>query len=178
MSFVSAKRNKDIETRGRSATQDTPQQQHSTDDTGWNCPAHASPRMQGNSVPFCAQRGPLLHSPLPCTNVTSPARNAQLWSPPSKPFPAPVPRLSFWRAGSLNPSSTTSMLAKWDAPAVNRSASSSGKEEKMRTSQTTHGADSKHHTGQDQPLPQQSPPQKHQDALLLTCSFRSRTLQP
>jgi len=156
MSFVSAKRNKDIETRGRSATQDTPQEQHSPKDKGWNCPAHASPTMQENSVPFCAQRGPLLHSPLPCTNITRPAHNAQLWSPPSRPFPAPVPRLSFWRARCLNPSSTTSMLANWDAPAVNRSASSSEKEKKKkrRGRQTTHGADSKHHTGQDQPLPQ------------------------
>jgi len=130
MSFMSAKRNKDIETRGRSATQDTPKKQHSTDDTGWNCSARASPRTKGNSVPFCAQRGPLLHSSLPCTNVTSPARNVQLWSPPSRLFPAPVPQLSFWRARSLNPSSTTSMLANWDVPAVNRSASSSEKEKK------------------------------------------------
>jgi len=131
MSFVSAKSNKDIETRGMSATQDTPQK-HNTKDTGWNCPAHASPRMQGNSVPFCAQRGLLLHSPLPCSNVTSPARNAQLWSPPSRPFPAPVPQLSFWTARSLNPSLTTSMLANWDVPAVNRSASSPEKEKKRQ----------------------------------------------
>ena len=95
MSFLSAKRNKEVETRGRSATRDTPQKQHSTDDTGWNCPAHASPRMKGTPVPSCAQRGPLLHSPLPCTTLTSPARNAQLRSLPSRPFPAPVRPLSF-----------------------------------------------------------------------------------
>jgi len=128
MSFVSAKRNKDIETRGRSATQDTPQKQHSTDDTGWNCPARASPRMQGNPVPLCAQRGPLLHSPLPYATFTSPACNAHLWSPPSRPFPTPVPQLSFWRARGLNPSSTTSTLANWDVPPFDRSASSSEKD--------------------------------------------------
>ena len=37
----------------------------------------------------------------------------------------------------------------------------------MRTPQTTHSADSKHHIGQCQPLPQQPSPQKHQDALPL-----------
>jgi len=60
MSFVSAKINKDIETRGRSATQDTPQKH--TKDTGQNCPAHTSLRMKRNLVPLRAQRVPLLHS--------------------------------------------------------------------------------------------------------------------
>jgi len=63
MSFVSAKRNKDIETRGRSATQDTPQKQHSTKDRleqPW------PPGLKRNPfLPFKCSKGPAPAQPSP-----------------------------------------------------------------------------------------------------------------
>jgi len=53
----------------------------------------------------------------------------------------------------------------------------SEKQNDKTTTQTTHRADSKHHTGQHQPLPQPPPPQKHRPAPL-TCSFQSQTPRP
>jgi len=86
-------------------------------------------------------------------------------------LPAPVPRLSFWRARGLNPSSTKSTLATWEAPAVAwfRFVIRKGKNPRNSVGR-------KHHTGQDQPLPQQPPPEKHPGALL-TCSLQSQMLR-
>jgi len=83
----------------------------------------------------------------------------------------PVPRHSFWRARGLNPSSTESTLATWEAPAVAWFCFVIWEAKKPRNS-----ADRKHHTGQNQPLPQQPHPQKHPGALL-TCSFQSPMLR-
>ena len=134
-------------------------------------PCPDTPVLKTNPLPFHAQRGPLLHSPLPCANFTSP--------PPAihnrAPLP-PVPQLSFQGARGLTPSLTKSTLANWDAPAVARFRIVICKNNKIKNT-PTHTADCKRHSSQRQPLLQRPPPQECCGAPL-TCSLQTRTPRP
>jgi len=83
-----------------------------------------APKTQaGTALATWAEEKPLpsLYMPKRACSWTalSPTLTLQALSaiPSHGPLP-PVPRLSFWRARSLNPSLTKSTLANWEAPAV------------------------------------------------------------
>jgi len=112
MSFVSAKRNKDISRPEEGLRHKT----HHKNNT--------APQTQpGTALATWAEEKPLPSHYMPkgarsCTAL-SPTLTLQVLPaiPSHGPLP-PVPRLSFWRARGPNPSSSKSTLATWEAPAV------------------------------------------------------------
>jgi len=157
--------------------EDRAHKQHKSTDTGWNCPAQ-------HTRASCCNKTRSLRLPKGVRSRAdlSPTLTSQLFPPipnlvpSSQPLPRPCPTtlLSEGQGSeSTHPRQKKKTLANWDAPAVAWFCIVICKKNKNQKNTPTHTADSKHHSGQCQPLLQRPPPQKHCGALL-TCAFQTR----